>query len=162
MDDVSEARLKDVMPALANRIRQMAQILEGEGTVIRVVQGLRSWKQQDDLYAQGRTAPGKIVTNCPGGHSYHCFGMAVDCVPSLNGVDQSFEPDWNAEHPTWKRMIALGIGLGLDSGSTWRTFKDYPHFQLTGVFPEGAPDDEVRSIFKQAGMEGVWAEAEIV
>lgn len=158
MDSVSEARLQEVIPALADRIRQIAQILASEGTVIRVVQGVRSWTQQDDLYAQGRTKPGNIVTNCPGGHSWHNFGCATDCVPSLNGLDAIYEPDWNEAHPTWQRMISLGTGLGLDSGATWRTFKDYPHFQLTGRFPEGQPDDEVRQLFKDGGMQGLWTE----
>lgn len=162
MDDISEARLLDVIPALANRVRQLAQILDGEGFVIRVVQGLRTWKQQDDLYAQGRTAPGKIVTNAKGGYSWHNFGMAVDCVPSVNGVEQAYLPDWNPSHPAWQRMVNVAIGLGLDSGATWSSLKDYPHLQITGRFRENAPDDEVRQIFKDAGMEGVWSEAEIV
>ena len=162
MDDVSEQRLSEILPGLAARVRQMAETLAGEGTVIRVVQGLRSWTKQNDLYAQGRTAPGSIVTNCPGGYSYHNFGMAVDCVPSLNGVDATYSPDWNSWHPTWQRMIAIGTGLGLDSGATWRSFKDYPHFQMTGRFPEDAPSDELRQIFKDAGMTSVWADAGLV
>lgn len=158
MDSISEARLQEVMPALADKVRQMATMLEQEGIVIRVVQGLRSWKQQDDLYAQGRTAPGKIVTNCKGGYSYHNFGMAVDCVPSTHGPDQPFDPDWNPAHPTWKRMEQVGISLGLDSGAMWRSFPDAPHFQYVGKFPEGCPNDEVRQLFKDAGMAGIWAE----
>ena len=158
MDAISEARLAEVMPSLADKIRQMATMLEVEGIVIRVVQGLRSWQQQDALYAQGRTTPGNIVTNCPGGHSYHNFGMAVDCVPSVNGVDMAYIPDWNAQHPAWKRMDTVGESLGMDSGSTWRSFPDAPHFQLTGKFPEGAPDDEVRQLWKDGGMQAVWAD----
>ena len=158
LDAVSTARLTEVMPALAAKIKAMADILESEGTEIRVVQGLRSWQQQDALYQQGRSAPGEIVTNCRGGYSYHNFGMAVDCVPSVNGVDQAYAPDWNAQHPAWKRMEAVGQSLGMDSGATWRSFPDAPHFQLTGRFPEGAPSDEVRQLFRDGGMAAIWAE----
>lgn len=158
MDSLSEARLQQVHPLLADKVRKMALILEQEGIVIRVTQALRTWAEQQALYEQGRSRAGKIVTNCPGGHSYHNFGLAVDCVPSIGGVDQSFQPDWNATHPSWKRMSDVGRSLGLDSGATWRTFPDMPHFQLTGKFPEGAPTDEVRYIFREAGCQGVWDE----
>lgn len=158
MEPVSEARLQEVMPALAVQIRQMDTILRLENIEIRVVQALRSWQQQDALYAQGRTTPGDIVTNCKGGMSYHNFGLAVDCTPSINGVDAAYIPDWNANHPAWKRMEAVGQSLGLDSGATWRSFPDAPHFQLTGRFPEGEPDDEVRQLFKDGGMVSIWRE----
>lgn len=158
MDTVSEARLSLIYPVLADKVRRMHDALEQEGIEIRVVQGLRSWTEQDALYAQGRTISGAIVTNCPGGHSYHNFGLAVDCVPSTHGPGQPFDPDWNASHPYWKRMSDIGQSLGLVSGATWRTFPDAPHFQINGRFPMGAPSDEVRQTFRDGGMAQVWAE----
>lgn len=155
MDNISEARLQNVIPVLADKIRQMAAMLELEGIVIRVTQGLRTIAEQDALYAQGRTAPGKIVTNCKGGFSYHNFGLAVDCVPSQFGPDEPFNPDWNAAHNSWKRMEAIGQSLGLESGATWRTFPDAPHFQIQGRFPVGAPNDELRELAQQ-GTQQVW------
>jgi peptidoglycan L-alanyl-D-glutamate endopeptidase CwlK len=71
-------------------------------SLIRVVQGLRSWTEQDALYAMGRTAPGKIVTNVKGGYSYHNYGMAVDCVPSIHG-----STSWPIS-PTGTRTIRHG------------------------------------------------------
>lgn len=161
MDAISTARLQEVSPVLAAKITTLVTMLETEGIEVRVVQALRSWSQQDALYAQGRTAPGSIVTNCPGGHSYHNFGLAVDLTPSQFGPDQPYSPDWNSQHPSWKTMESKGQSLGLDSGSTWRSFPDAPHFQLTGRFPEGAPTDEVRQIFKDSGMQAVWDAAQL-
>ena len=157
MDAVSEARLGMIWPVLAAKIRTLAEMLEQESITIRVTQALRSWTEQDGLYQQGRTRPGPIVTNAAAGTSWHNFGMAVDVVP----MAQAGQPDWNVEHPAWKRLIAAGESLGLFSGSEFRTFKDYPHFQLTGRFPV-SPTDEVRQLFKDAGMEAVWQEAEQV
>lgn len=156
MDPLSEVRLRDIYPALADKVRKMAEILAGDSIEIRVTQALRTWGEQQALYEQGRSREGKIVTNCQAGHSYHNFGLAVDCCPSLYLPGQPFAPDWNADHPTWKRMEAVGQSLGLDSGATWRTFKDAPHFQLTGRFPEGSPTDEIRDMFHVAGMQAVW------
>lgn len=154
MDLVSEQRLEEVMPLLADKIRQMASKLAAQGITIRVVQSLRTNEEQDALYAQGRTAPGKVVTNVKGGYSYHNFGLAVDCVPSLPGG--AYMPDWNPQHPVWKQMEATGEALGLDSGSTWRTFPDAPHFQLTGQYPEGEPSDNLRALASVAGLRSVW------
>jgi peptidoglycan L-alanyl-D-glutamate endopeptidase CwlK len=154
MEHISEARLTLICPKLADKIRTLAEMLAQEGNLIRVVQGLRSWTEQDALYAMGRTAPGKIVTNVKGGYSWHCFGMAVDCVPSINGCELAYHPDWNKNSSrVWGRMIEVGKSLGLTCGALWRTFPDAPHFQLTGRFPAGGPNDEVRQLFKDGGME---------
>ncbi len=160
MDAISEARLANIYPRLADKIRNMAVMLQGEGIEIRVVQGLRTWADQDALYAQGRTAPGKIVTNARGGFSFHNLGLAVDCAPSQLGPDRPFTPDWNSGHANWKRMEAVGVSLGLDSGANWIRFVDAPHFQLVGSYSEGAPNDELRQIFKDGGITAVWAEVE--
>lgn len=167
MDAQSAAKLSLINPLVADKIRQLALILAGEKIDIRVTQGLRSWTEQNVLYAKGRDAQGivvnkaEVVTNCPGGHSWHNFGMAVDVVPDAIPDDGKFTPDWNASHPSWQRIVAVGTSLGLNSGATWRTFKDYPHLQLTGRFPIGAPNDEVRQLFKDGGMQAVWDEAEL-
>lgn len=164
MNAASEEKLKYVMPELADRVRELAarcladRSVSATGFEIRVTQGLRSWNEQDALYAKGRTAPGPKVTNCEGGHSWHNFGMAVDLVPDDTTRD-GFQCDWNSAHPVWRVMEDLARGLGLECGAFWRTFVDAPHVQLTGRFPVGAPDDEVRQLFKDGGMRAVWDEA---
>jgi peptidoglycan LD-endopeptidase CwlK len=157
MDSASEAKLAAVSPRLATLIRKMADQLASEGTYIRVTQALRTVAEQDALYAQGRTAPGSKVTNCPGGMSYHNYGLAVDCVPSEHGIDVAFVPDWNAQHPTWKRMEEIGQSLGLNVGAYWRTFPDAPHFQLTGKFPVGRPDSVAMALLRTGGLAAVWS-----
>lgn len=156
MDKISEDRLRDVHPVLARRIRQMADIVavDRPPVTLRVTQGLRTWGEQAQLYAQGRSVPGRIVTNAEPGHSWHQYGLAVDVVPlGLEG-----QPDWNILHPIWQRLIAVGTGLGLVAGGLFRSFVDYPHFQLTGTLPV-APDVEVRETFGQSGIAGIWKES---
>jgi peptidoglycan L-alanyl-D-glutamate endopeptidase CwlK len=161
MDTISEARLRDVHPVLASKVRTMAAILAKEQIHIRVVQAWRTVAEQNALFAQGRTTAGPIVTNCPGGHSYHNYGLAVDCVPSLPERDDSFAPDWNKNHPIWKRMVAVGESLGLNCGADWRTFKDFPHFQLTGVFPVGHPPESLLALYASGNLQAVWDAAKI-
>lgn len=150
MDNISKTRLEQVHPQLADLIRQLDESLLQQGIVIRVVQGLRTWGEQDALYQQGRTKPGKIVTEAPAGHSWHNFGLAVDVTPSTQGPGQPYNPDWNSSHPNWKTMESIGVSLGLVSGATWRSIPDAPHFQLTGSLPV-SPDDATRKAFTNAG-----------
>ena len=163
LDNISESRLGEVQPGLAEKIRDMARMLATESIVFRVTQGLRTWDEQEKLWRKGRDANGNvidaagIVTKAPPGYSWHNFGLAVDVVPddaSLTG----FQADWNIHHPVWNRLIETGESLGLVSGAEWRSFPDWPHLQSTGRFP-ATPTDEVRRIYRDLGIRGVWAEA---
>ena len=159
MDSTSETRLQFVFPKLADKIRCMAEMLEGEGITIIVAQGLRTWPVQDALFAKGRDSQGnvidksQVVTNARGGESWHNFGLAVDCA-IFDREHQTI--DWNASHPAWKRMEAVGISLGLTSGANWTRLVDAPHFQITGAFPEAAPNSEVRRLFLSGGIDAIW------
>lgn len=152
MDAISESRLALVHPLLAQKVRAMAEGLAAEGIYIRVVQGLRDEAKQAELYAEGRTAPGKIVTNAPPGHSYHEYGLAVDCMPGIRG-DGPWKPNGVASHPDYAAMIAAGEAQGLVSGSRWIHMPDFPHFQLAGI--PISPTDEMRAALKE-GLAVVW------
>jgi len=92
---------------------------------MRVIQGTRTYPEQDGLYAQGRTAPGKIVTNAPGGYSNHNFGVAFD-VGLFRGRN------YVEEDSGYTRVGHLGERIGLEWGGRWR-FQDDPHFQHPGL-----------------------------
>lgn len=157
MDSISEARLQSLVPELQEAVRKAAGILEAEGIVFRIVQGFRTWAEQDALYAQGRTAPGAVVTRARGGQSAHNFGIAVDCTPDLTGtMEDGFQPNWNASDPSWVRMEDVMESCGLSAGAKWRTFPDNPHFEYLGKF-EHVPNDAMRQAFLNGGLEAVWA-----
>ena len=67
---------------------------------------LRTLKEQDDIYAQGHTKKGEIVTDAKAGQSYHNYGLAVDIVMLLdkdgNGTYET--ADWNARIVTGKQI----------------------------------------------------------
>ena len=88
-----------------------------------ITDGFRTFAQQNTLYAKGRTTGGKKVTNSKGGESYHNYGLAFDCYLTKNGqVD--FSKPINSE------IAKIGQELGLEWGGAWKSFKDFPHFQL--------------------------------
>ena len=148
---ISLQRLSEVHPELSRRASQFAQLMEAQGYPIQITQGLRSWAQQDALFAQGRTAPGPKVTNAPGGYSNHCFGIAIDVCP-FDGP----KPDWNVSHPDWQAILRIAPTVGLRDGIS---FRDEPHLELVEVSP--IPTDEMRQTFKDAGVTSVWAELNI-
>lgn len=147
MDTASETRLQEVHPELARRVRQLADLLSFP---LRVTQGLRTWAQQDSLYAQGRTDPGKVVTNAPAGHSMHNFGLAVDVVP----LNPDGSADWNDKDAQWQEVLAKAPSCGLAEGAEWRTFPDMPHLYPQEV--PANPTEEMRQTFADNGLEAVW------
>jgi peptidoglycan L-alanyl-D-glutamate endopeptidase CwlK len=127
----ADKKLQGVHPLVAAKARQLVSLAFKEGIKVIVTQGLRTIKEQNELYAQGRTKPGKIVTNAKGGESYHNYGLAFDFA--LLNEDGSV--NWNVDKK-WHRVGTIGKSLGLEWGGEWEKgqkggFVDYPHFQET-------------------------------
>lgn len=97
-----------------------------ENFQVQIVSTLRTFKEQDELYAKGRTTRGPKVTNAKAGYSYHNYGLAFDAAPVVNG-----KIDWNNTQ-LYKKMGAIGKSVGLEWGGDWTKFQDMPHFQWTG------------------------------
>lgn len=120
-DKISIERIKNLHPeAIGVFQRFMDEIEENFNTSFRVVQGYRTFEEQDELYAQGRSKPGAKVTNAKGGQSYHCYGLAIDIV-ELKGK----EVNWNFDY---SKLEPIGEKYGLYWGGN---FNDKPHFELS-------------------------------
>lgn len=155
MDPATKMRLAQVHPKVSEGIQKLITTLAGEGIAIRVTQGFRSYEEQDQLYEQGRTAPGPIVTYAHAGYSWHNFGLAVDVAP----FDAHGKPDWDIRHAGWSRIVALAEADGFVSGSRWGK-PDWPHLQMTGVYPV-TPNDQVRQLFTASSLQAVWDAAQL-
>lgn len=105
------------------------QLLERARAQLRhpvvLVQGMRTMDEQAALYAQGRTAPGRVVTNARPGDSPHNFGAAVDVA----FLDEAGHTSWDLRFP-WDPLGALGEALGLVWGGRWVVPRDLDHFEL--------------------------------
>jgi hypothetical protein len=145
----SEKRLQQLHPALASAVRAMIADLAANGTVVEVVQGLRTFAEQDALYAKGRTTPGGIVTQARGGESNHNFGLAVDLCPFTND-----KPDWNAPMAVWAAIGAAAETHGLEWGGQWKKFLDKPHVQLPAMTVK-----ECARCYEAGGIDAVWIAA---
>jgi D-alanyl-D-alanine dipeptidase len=154
MDARSEALLAHVDPALAALVRAAATVLQPHGTFLCVYQGFRTVAQQDDLYAQGRTKPGHIVTNARGGYSNHNYGMAVDVVPYLSGDGGAL--NWDVKTPQYHEMVMALKGQGLEYGGDWIHFPDNDHFQLA-TMPASPTAAMIADLRAPKAMTDIWA-----
>ncbi|UII32164.1 M15 family metallopeptidase [Fulvivirga ulvae] len=117
--------LQTLDPGFRKKVERFLSRAAKEGIELRVTSANRTCREQDELYAQGRTKPGKIVTNAICGKSSHNYHKAVDVVEFAGG-----KPLW--ENPRWEHIGRLGEKEGLEWGGRWRSFKDRPHFQDLG------------------------------
>jgi peptidoglycan L-alanyl-D-glutamate endopeptidase CwlK len=119
--------LDALQPVVRDAAKAALAECKAKGLSVIVTNTYRSGQEQTELYAQGRTAPGKIVTNAKAGQSLHQYRVALDIVPNPNG-----KPDWNGDHPIWHEIAAVFIAHGFEWGYNWKRFKEMPHFQMTG------------------------------
>ena len=124
------ARLRGCHPALKTRVAALVDALARQGLDLVLTQGVRSVAQQQALYAQGRSKPGKIVTNCDGvrAASNHQpkadgYGYAVDVAWRTNG-----QITWEGPWDTFGRLAET---QGLTWGGAWTRFPDRPHIEWT-------------------------------
>ncbi len=94
------------------------------GINVKIITGTRTYKEQAELHAKGRTTAGPKVTNAPAGYSWHNFGVAWDFVV----FDANSQPQW--ESPLMERCGRIAEFLGLEWGGSWTSFQDVPHIQL--------------------------------
>lgn len=105
------------------------QLIEGcskQGLSIKIGETFRTVEEQNELYAQGRTKPGNIVTNAPGNSysSYHQWGTAFDFF--RNDGSGAYNESGNF----FNKVGEIGVSLGLEWGGNWKSPVDKPHFQL--------------------------------
>ena len=97
-----------------------------------ITEGVRTPERQRELYAQGRTAPGKVVTwTLNSNHFKNAktgYGHAMDVVP--------YPVDWNSEAKFRTiadaiKQAARELGVRIEWGGDWTASnRDLPHWQL--------------------------------
>jgi peptidoglycan L-alanyl-D-glutamate endopeptidase CwlK len=103
-------------------------IAERHKITIEVISGLRSWAQQNALYAQGRTKPGRIVTKARAGSSWHNYGLAIDLGLFAGGKYLDSADPRRADR-IYAELGKLAASMGIEWAGTWTSFTETPHFQ---------------------------------
>lgn len=103
-----------------------------KGVRLRFTHTLRTFEEQNALYAEGRTTKGKIVTFAKSGMSWHNYAMAMDIVilydKDNNGTFETASWDENAH---FKMVVNYFKSHGWKWGGDFSSFKDSPHFEKT-------------------------------
>ena len=122
----SKKRLQGVNPDLVKVVEKAITISLQD---FSVGEGLRSVTRQKELFSKGKSTTM---------NSRHLTGHAVDLLPyPFNGdVDEDGVPnieDWDQYYPIADAMkqAANELGVSLEWGGDWKSFKDGPHFQLS-------------------------------
>lgn len=148
VDPRSEKNLQTLLPEVQPIARALVQKAGASGIEIKVISALRTYVEQDTLYAQGRTAPGNKVTNARGGYSNHNFGIAFD-IGVFSGT--KYLPD----SPKYKAVGVIGIDLGLEWGGNWTSIVDQPHFQLRPSWASGLSERDMLSELRKRVADGL-------
>jgi peptidoglycan L-alanyl-D-glutamate endopeptidase CwlK len=108
-------KLSGVHPDLVAVVKRAIEITEQDFSVI---EGIRNIQRQRELVARGSSQTM---------NSRHLTGHAVDVAPF------PLSWDWEYFYPIADAMKAAAAELGveLEWGGDWKTFKDGPHFQLS-------------------------------
>lgn len=143
MDKVSLDRIDLLHPAIKDEVLKLYnhinQKVLGKGVRLRLTQTMRTFKEQDNLYAQGRTLKGSKVTDAKGGQSHHNYGLAFDIVIlyDKDGDGKFEEVSWDLKRDNdgdgiadWLEITRVFESNGyqngfIKSGKKW----DFPHFQ---------------------------------
>lgn len=135
MDKHTKNRIAKLHPSVRTEVTKIIEECDRELTgraKVRITQGLRTIEEQNLLYNQGRTLPGKKITNAKGGQSIHNYGLAVDICLIIDGKEASWDTkkDWdNDQVADWYECVKIFAKNGWEWGGNWKTFKDMPHFE---------------------------------
>ncbi len=153
-DKITLERIKEISPELLTELSQIysegCAVLTGRA-ILRFSYVFRSFAEQNFIYAQGRTRPGKIVTNAKAGQSIHNYRYAVDIVllKDNDGNGTYEEASWDTTHDfdgdgkaDWMEIVAIFKKYGWTWGADWDNdgitkaqgdrdegLVDSPHFQ---------------------------------
>ena len=130
---VEAARLAQAVPSLSAAYAQALARWLGD-PVLRlagvpfITECYRSPERQDELYKQGRSKPGPIVTYKRGGESKH------NILPS-RALDVAFlladgEVSWSGLLLSKFARLMKAADARVQWGGDWPAFKDFPHFEV--------------------------------
>ena len=120
----SAVALNTMHPQMRAAVTEQVRAMFLDGHPVVVTECFRSNEEQNRLYAQGRTAPGNIVTHARGGSSFHNYGLAVDIVPA----DRNGSPVWRTgvNSTSFETIREYMRNAGVRTIGDW----DKPHYEM--------------------------------
>ncbi|MGP4060784.1 M15 family metallopeptidase [Halobacillus sp. H74] len=120
-------------PEVEQKKDELVARAQEKGIDIIITEGHRTKERQNNLYEQGRSKEGSIVTHAKGGESYHNYGLAIDFALKTDDGEVVWDTgrdDNGNGRSDWMEIVDVAKELGFDWGGDWENFKDYPHLQM--------------------------------
>lgn len=121
-------------PVLQKKAKKLVAECKKQGIDIKIGECIRTVREQDALYAKGRTVKGTIVTNAKGStySSMHQWGIAFDFYlnEDVDKDGKTSDDAFNNSTGLFEEVGVIGKKIGLEWGGGWSSIKDRPHFQL--------------------------------
>lgn len=143
LSDKSLEKLKGVHPDV---VKVFKEAIKNSPYDFRITHGVRTAEEQNKLYQLGRTIKGSKVTNCDGyvKKSNHQpkvdgYGYAVDIFICGYVKDGKYIKTTSQEGYEYSKLkavaehvkaVAKKLNINISWGGDWKSFKDYPHFEL--------------------------------
>ena len=129
-DTRTENNIATLLPKTQRAARLFMTSAKSFKYTVQILSGTRTYAEQQVIYAQGRTRPGRIVTHAPPGYSNHNFGLAFDV-----GIFDGKTYFTGATHAQTAAYIALrehtkNATPMLAWGGDWKSSKDRPHYEM--------------------------------
>ena len=128
-------------PFFLSRLNTALADCQTIGFRLAMFEGFRTPERQAQLYMQGRSAPGKIVTNAKSFQSWHNFGLAADVAYRTPSGDWTWDGDF-------LRLVPIFKARGLEWLGAW----DAGHYALHGKVSL----KKAKIIYDREGLEAVW------
>lgn len=131
LPQTDEERIATLTPEVQPEVRALLARAVELGFKPRVASARRTCAEQRDVFAQGRTRPGPVISGADGCRSFHVWGMAVD----LSGVPPEGLKELGA---WWRARGGVWGGSFNDPGH----YEWHPNLKIEAICPDPARCEE--------------------
>lgn len=136
--DIEMRGIDKLHPELQVCVNKFLEECKKQGLNVLVTETLRTQEEQEKLYAKGRTQPGKIVTNCRGYQSPHCWGVAFDFCRNVKGKEYDNTDGFFEKVGSIAKELFKDTEYRLFWGGDFKTFVDKPHIEMVKYMPNNS------------------------
>lgn len=128
--------ISELTPTAQEACRAFLTVCESRGLHVRITETYRTQERQNELYAQGRTTPGQIVTWTK--NSRHTSRRAWDICQNIKGKE------YDTSEGFFDKCGEVAALLNITWGGSWKT-PDRPHFEISQswTMPQSFKEEEI-------------------
>ena len=136
--DVVMRGIDKLHPELQVCVNKFLEECKKQGLNVLITETLRTLEEQEELYAQGRTKPGNIVTNARGYQSPHAWGVAFDFCRNVKGKEYDNTDGFFDKVGRIAETMFDNTEYDLFWGGDFKSFVDKPHVEMKKYLPNNS------------------------